>query len=53
MAIIDGIEKDRLHIYVGRDSQLMGAAVRLAPKRATHLISKQMKQLMDRPQEPA
>lgn len=51
--IIDGIEKDRLHIYVGRDSQLMGAAVRLAPKRATHLISKQMKQLMDRPQEPA
>ena len=53
MAIIDGIEKDRLHIYVGRDSQLMGAAVRLAPKRATHLISKQMRQLMDRPQEPA
>ena len=51
--IVDGIEKDRLHIYVGRDSQLMGAAVRVAPKQATHLISKQMKQLMDRPQEPA
>jgi NAD(P)-dependent dehydrogenase (short-subunit alcohol dehydrogenase family) len=51
--IIDGIEKDRLHIYVGRDSQLMGAAVRIAPKQATHLISKQMKQLMDQPQAPA
>jgi hypothetical protein len=31
---------------VGRDSQLMGAAVRLAPKRATHLIQSKMKDLL-------
>jgi NAD(P)-dependent dehydrogenase (short-subunit alcohol dehydrogenase family) len=45
--IVDGIEKDRLHIYVGRDSQMMGAAVRVAPKQATHLIQKQMKGLLE------
>ncbi|MCU0282737.1 MAG: SDR family NAD(P)-dependent oxidoreductase [Candidatus Nanopelagicales bacterium] len=44
--MVDGIERDRLHIYVGRDSQLMGAAVRLAPKRATHLIQSKMKDLL-------
>jgi NAD(P)-dependent dehydrogenase (short-subunit alcohol dehydrogenase family) len=44
--IIDGIEKDRLHIHVGRDSLMMDAAVRIAPKRATHLIQKQMKGLL-------
>ena len=46
--MLDGIEKDRLHIYVGRDSQLMGAAMRLSPKRATLLIQKQMKGLLQR-----
>ena len=44
--VVDGIEADRLHIYVGRDSKAMGAAVRIAPKRATHLIQRQMKKLM-------
>ena len=45
----DGIERNRLHIYVGRDSQLMGAATRLAPKHATQLIAKQMKGLLAKP----
>lgn len=44
--ILDGIEKDRLHVYVGRDSLMMGALNRLAPKRSTHIIQRQMKKLL-------
>lgn len=44
--MLDGIEDDRLHIYVGRDSRMMSLATRVAPRRATHLISKQMKDLL-------
>lgn len=44
--IVDGIEADRLHVYVGRDSRLMGIANRLAPRRSTHPIQRQMKRLL-------
>lgn len=44
--IVDGIEENRLHVYVGRDSRLMNLATRLAPRRATHLIQRQMKNLL-------
>lgn len=44
--ILDGIEKDRLHIYVGRDSLTMGLLNRAAPKQSTHLIQRQMKSLL-------
>lgn len=44
--ILDGIEKGRLHIFVGRDARLMNLANRVAPKRTTHLIYKQMKELL-------
>lgn len=44
--ILDGIEKNRLHILVGRDAQMMSLANRLAPKRSTHMIQKQMKDLL-------
>lgn len=44
--ILDGIEKDRLHILVGRDSVMMNVATRAAPRRATHLIYRQMKDLL-------
>ena len=44
--IVDGIEKDRLHILVGRDARMMNVANRVAPKRSTHLIQKQMKELL-------
>ena len=44
--ILDGIESDDLHIYVGRDSKTMSLMTRVAPKRATHLIYRQMKDLL-------
>jgi short-subunit dehydrogenase len=44
--IVDGIESNRLHIYVGRDARLMNLLNRLAPRRSTHLIQRQMKQLL-------
>lgn len=44
--IVDGIESDAFHIYVGRDSRLMNVLNRIAPKRSTHLIQRQMKSLL-------
>ena len=44
--IVDGIEDDQLHIYVGRDAVLMNVLTRAAPKRSTHLIYRQMKRLL-------
>ena len=44
--IIDGIEDDQLHIFVGTDSLMMNALVRLSPKRSAHLIQKRMKGLL-------
>lgn len=44
--ILDGIEKDDLHIYVGRDARMMNLFNRAAPKRSTHLIYRQMKDLL-------
>lgn len=45
--ILDGIESDQLHIYVGKDSRMMNLLNRAAPRRSTHIIYKQMKQLLD------
>jgi NAD(P)-dependent dehydrogenase (short-subunit alcohol dehydrogenase family) len=45
--IVDGIERNRLHIYVGRDSQLMSLAIRIAPRRAIGIVQKQMKKLLE------
>lgn len=44
--IVDGIESNRLHVYVGRDSRMMNLFSRLAPRRSTHLIQRQMKGLL-------
>jgi short-subunit dehydrogenase len=44
--IVDGIEDDQLHVYVGKDSLMMGILSRAAPKQSTHLITKQMKNLL-------
>jgi NAD(P)-dependent dehydrogenase (short-subunit alcohol dehydrogenase family) len=44
--ILDGIRRDRLHVYVGRDARLMNLFSRISPRRATHLIQKQMKSLL-------
>jgi short-subunit dehydrogenase len=44
--ILDGIESDDLHIYVGWDSKMMSLMTRVAPRRANHFISRQMKDLL-------
>ncbi|MFO7779494.1 MAG: SDR family oxidoreductase [Nitriliruptoraceae bacterium] len=44
--ILDGIEADKLHIFVGRDARMMNVANRLAPRRSTHLITNRMKDLL-------
>jgi short-subunit dehydrogenase len=44
--ILDGIEAGDLHIYVGRDSKTMNLLNRVAPRRSTHLIYRQMKDLL-------
>jgi short-subunit dehydrogenase len=40
--IVEGIERDRLHIYVGPDARLMSLAVKLAPRRAVRFVKRQM-----------
>lgn len=45
--IVDGIEDDQFHIYIGRDARLMNLANRAAPRQATHLIYRQMKSLLN------
>lgn len=44
--IVDGIEADKLHVFVGRDARLMNLLNRLAPRRSTHLIQRKMKDLL-------
>jgi NAD(P)-dependent dehydrogenase (short-subunit alcohol dehydrogenase family) len=44
--ILDGIEEDDPQIFVGRDSRMMNLFNRVAPRRSTHLIYKQMKGLL-------
>lgn len=44
--MLDGIEKNRLHIFVGKDARLMDLAIRIAPKRAIGFIQKQMKSML-------
>jgi NAD(P)-dependent dehydrogenase (short-subunit alcohol dehydrogenase family) len=44
--ILDGIEDDQFHIYVGRDARTMNLLNRVAPKRSTHIIYKRMKALL-------
>ena len=44
--ILDGIEKDRFHVLVGRDANLLDKFYRIHPKRATGFIANQMKSLL-------
>lgn len=44
--IIDGIEKDKYHVFVGKDVKLMDFLSRLAPERAAKIIYGQMKSLL-------
>ena len=47
--MIAGIEKDRLHIYVGLDARLMNLAIRIAPGPAIRMVRKQMAKVMTAP----
>jgi short-subunit dehydrogenase len=49
--MVDGITKNRLHIYVGADARLMNLAIRLAPKAATRFVKEQMAKRMGSPQQ--
>jgi NAD(P)-dependent dehydrogenase (short-subunit alcohol dehydrogenase family) len=40
--MLNGLQKDRLHIYVGTDSRLMSAGIRVAPRPAIGLVQKLM-----------
>lgn len=44
--ILDGIEKNKVRIFVGKDSKMMNFLYRLSPSFATNLITKQMKSLL-------
>jgi short-subunit dehydrogenase len=45
--IVNGMEKNKFHILVGSDAKLMNFLVRLAPKYATKMITKQMGSLLE------
>ena len=45
--IVDGIERNELHVHVGKDSIALHALQRIAPKQATKLITRQMASLLD------
>ena len=40
--MIEGIEKDKLHVYVGKDATLMNLAIKVAPRTAIRLVQKLM-----------
>ena len=40
--MVEGIEKDKLHIYVGLDARLMSLAIKIAPRPAIRFVQKQM-----------
>jgi short-subunit dehydrogenase len=44
--ILDGMERDAFRVLVGNDARLMDLLYRLAPRRATGFIAKQMKDLL-------
>ena len=38
----DGLEKDKLYIYVGKDARAMSIAIKVAPRRAIRFVQRQM-----------
>jgi NAD(P)-dependent dehydrogenase (short-subunit alcohol dehydrogenase family) len=46
--ILDGMERNRYRVLVGRDARLMDALCRLSPRRAADFIASQMKDLLAR-----
>lgn len=46
--IVDGIEKDKFQIFVGKDCNFMNSLYRFNPLFATNFIAKQMKSLLEK-----
>lgn len=44
--VVDGLERNRMRIFVGPDARLMDVAIKVAPKQATKLVQKRMKGLL-------
>ena len=51
--ILDGVEADKLHIFVGRDSKLMNVVSKVMPELATRLVERQMRGLIAVPKSDA
>lgn len=45
--ILRGVERDRLHIYVGMDARLMSLAIKVAPKQAIKVVRQLMQRMLD------
>lgn len=45
--MIKGIQANKYHVFVGKDSKMMNLLWRLAPKKAAAIIAKSMKSIMD------
>lgn len=48
--ILKGVEKDRLHVYVGLDAKLMNLAIKVAPRPAIRFVQKQMSKHLGAPE---
>jgi short-subunit dehydrogenase len=44
--IIDGMERSKFQVYIGKDALMMNILYRINPRRATNFIFKQMKGLL-------
>jgi short-subunit dehydrogenase len=44
--IVDGMEKDKFQVYIGRDARMMNILYRINPRWATNFMFKQMKRLL-------
>ena len=44
--IVDGVEKDRLYVFVGKDARVLNLINRLVPKASTRLVARQMRSLL-------
>ena len=44
--IVNGIEQDKFHVFIGSDSKMMDFLCRLMPEKAASIIYKQMKSLL-------
>lgn len=44
--ILRGIERDRLHIYVGKDALAMSVAIKVAPRTAIRFVQRQMAKML-------